>query len=148
MVPALHLGRRQGRSRSWVGESAPAARGRSCEQTANCATGSARFRPLRSLRSGALIRHSRRMLVLYAAATALVASSSRVVSGAVAPVVPAPRLGQLTLNSDTAVVDALTKLFKAFDTNNDGFVSLSSMLLADRSAAATGGEWESRQARG
>ena len=96
------------------------------------------------------------MLVLYAAAaTALVASSSRVVSGAVAPavswrqpaVVPAPRLGQLTLNSDTAVVDALTKLFKAFDTNNDGFVTLSSMLLADRSAAATGGEWESRQVR-
>ena len=62
-------------------------------------------------------------------------------------VVPAPRLGQLTLNSDTAVVDALTKLFKAFDKNNDGFVTLSSMLLADRSAAATGGEWESRQAR-
>ena len=88
------------------------------------------------------------MLVLCAAATALVASSSRVVSGAVTPVVPAPRLGQLTLNSDTAVVDALTKLFKAFDTNNDGFVTLSSMLLADRSAAATGGEWESRQARG
>ena len=100
-----------------------------------------------------LISH---MLVLYtAAATALVASSSRVVSGTVAPavswrqpaVVPAPRLGQLTLNSDTAVVDALTKLFKAFDTNNDGFVTLSSMLLADRSAAATGGEWESRQVR-
>ena len=78
------------------------------------------------------------MLVLYAAATALVASSSRVVSGAVAPavswrqpaVVPAPRLGQLTLNSDTAVVDALTKLFKAFDTNNDGFVNAREFCLA------------------
>tara|TARA_B100000795_G_scaffold161353_1_gene121239 strand:+ start:237 stop:548 length:312 start_codon:yes stop_codon:yes gene_type:complete len=95
------------------------------------------------------------MLFLYAAATALVATSSRVGSGAVAPAVswrqsavaPAPRLGQLTLNSETAVVDALTKLFKAFDSNGDGFVTLSTMLLADRNAATTGGEWESRQAR-
>ena len=94
------------------------------------------------------------MLFLYAAATALVATSSRVGSGAVAPAVswrqsavaPAPRLGQLTLNSETAVVDALTKLFKAFDSNGDGFVTLSTMLLADRNAATTGGEWESRQA--
>ena len=96
-----------------------------------------------------------RMLFLCAAATTLVATSSRVGCGAGAPAVswrqsavaPAPRLGQLTLNSETAVVDALTKLFKAFDSNGDGFVTLSTMLLADRSAAATGGEWESRQAR-
>ena len=96
------------------------------------------------------------MLFLFAAATALVTTPSRVGSGAVAPAMswrqftilaPAPRWGQLTLNSETAVVDALTKLFKAFDSNGDGFVTLSSMLLADRSAAATGGEWESRQAR-
>ena len=103
----------------------------------------------------ALVSESALMLFLYAAATALVTTPSRVGSGAVAPTVswrqsavaPAPRLGQLTLNSETAVVDALTKLFKAFDSNGDGFVTLSSMLLADRSAAATGGEWESRQAR-
>ena len=93
------------------------------------------------------------MLVLCAAATALVASSSRVVSGAVAPavswrqpaVVPAPRLGQLTLNSDTAVVDALTKLFKAFDTNNDGFVTLSSMLLVRLAEGLGFGGWPQRR---
>ena len=41
----------------------------------------------------------------------------------------------------------LTKLFKAFDSNGDGYVTLSTMLLADKSSFRTGGEWESRQAR-
>lgn len=88
------------------------------------------------------------MLFIYAVATALVATAPRVGKlPSQSAVAPSPRLGQLTLNSEASVVDALTKLFKAFDSNGDGFVTLSTMLLADKSSFRTGGEWESRQAR-
>ena len=88
-----------------------------------------------------------RMLFVHALATALVLPAPRLGQPSQLSVAPAPRFGPPSLKSESAVVDALGKLFKAFDSNGDGFVTLSTMLLADQSSMRTGGEWESRQAR-
>ena len=88
------------------------------------------------------------MLFLHALTTALVLPAS---PSTTRPAVVAPRAGQVALKTEVAinseVAGALSKLFGAFDSNSDGFITLSNMMLSDSGRMQTGGEWEARQAR-